>query len=60
MVTIVAGLARRGERADPARIACCVGWTSIADQLRHALVPINCDKLPAVKEARWQNQATPV
>ena len=36
------------------------GWGSISDQFLHALVPIDCDRLPAVKEAQWRNQAIPV
>ncbi len=34
-------------------------WASIARQFLHALVPINGDKAPAVKEAQWQSQAIP-
>ena len=37
-----------------------LGWGSISDRFLHALVPIDCDRLPAVKEAQWRNQAIPV
>ena len=33
-------------------------WESIADQFLEALVPINCDKVPALKEAKWQTEAS--
>jgi glycosyltransferase involved in cell wall biosynthesis len=36
-----------------------LGWGSIAHQFLHALVPINAEKAPAVKEAQWQSQAIP-
>ena len=50
------GLERNTCREEALRL----GWGSIADQFLHALVPINCDKLAAVNEAQWQNQAIPV
>ena len=37
-----------------------LGWGSISDQFLHALVPIDRDRLPAVKETQWRNQAIPV
>lgn len=35
------------------------GWSAIARQLLHALVPIHSDKLEALKRVQWENQVIP-
>ena len=36
-----------------------LGWESIANQFIRSLVPINCDKVPALRDAQCQNQVIP-